>query len=180
MPPKTSKICGWVTPQESVLALKNLVTKGLLLSKNVTSWRAPREECPPQPEQGEIIYFTNHVKRGFRPPDSELFGHLLHFFNVRPQNIGPKSMTTICHFQVFYEVFLRFSHPWLSLESSFILIVRLKLRKAPMCNLVAFPYKIGRIVLFLRPTWWVIWKDGTRLGSTVKHRSCGLEPTVGL
>ena len=53
------------------------------------------------------MVFTDHLRRGFRSPGSKFFRDLSHFFKLRPQDIGPNSMTNICQFQVLCEVYLQ-------------------------------------------------------------------------
>ena len=57
-------------------------------------------------KEGEVIIFTDHMNRGFSPPGSKFFRDVLHFFDLRPQDIGPNSVSNICNFQVFCEVYL--------------------------------------------------------------------------
>ena len=66
----------------------------------------PVEEKP-QPKDGEVIVFTDHMNRGFSPPGSKFFRDVLHFFKLHPQDIGPNSISNIRNFQVFCEVYLR-------------------------------------------------------------------------
>ena len=71
------------------------------------SYRAPDpEEEKPQPKEGEVIIFTDHMNWGFSPPGSKFFRDFLHFFDLRPQDIRPNSVSNICNFQVFCEVYL--------------------------------------------------------------------------
>src|SRR6266566_3297771 len=107
MAPNYAKICNWVRSQESKLTLDKLVSQGFLPARKEIEWHAPKEESYPQPRQGEVIIFVDHLRRGFRPPGSKFFRDLLHFFNLRPQDIGPNSMTNICQFQVLCEVYLQ-------------------------------------------------------------------------
>jgi hypothetical protein len=65
----------------------------------------PSEEKPHR-KAGEVIIFTDHMSRGFAPPGSKFFREVLNFFDLRPQDIGPNSMSNICNFQVFCEVYL--------------------------------------------------------------------------
>ncbi|XBH64953.1 hypothetical protein VPH35_118624 [Triticum aestivum] len=46
------------------------------------------------------------MSRGFAPPGSNIFRDVLNFFDLRPQDIGPNSVSNICNFQVFGEVYL--------------------------------------------------------------------------
>ena len=43
----------------------------------------------------------------FTPPDSRNFRDMLHFFKFHPQDIGPNSVSNICNFEVFCEVYLQ-------------------------------------------------------------------------
>lgn len=45
--------------------------------------------------------------RGFSPPGSKFFRDVLHFFKLHPQDNGPNSISSICNFQVFREVYLQ-------------------------------------------------------------------------
>ena len=47
------------------------------------------------------------MNRGFSPPDSKFFRDVLHFFKLHPQDIRPSSISNICNFQVFCEVYLQ-------------------------------------------------------------------------
>ena len=71
-------------------------------------YRAPDPgEERPRPKDDEVIVFTDHMNRGFSPPGSKFFRDVLHFFQLHPQDIGPNSMSNICNFQVFCEVYLQ-------------------------------------------------------------------------
>ena len=67
----------------------------------------PGTEVPPEPKDDEVIVFTNHLLRCFSPPGSKYFCDVLHFFKLHPQDIGPNSVSNICNFQVFCEVYLQ-------------------------------------------------------------------------
>ena len=72
------------------------------------SYRAPDlDEERPRPKDGEVIIFTDHMNRGFSPPDSKFFRDVLHFFKLRPQDIGYNSISNICNFQVLCELYLQ-------------------------------------------------------------------------
>ena len=107
MAPKNPKVCNWAKTKEYKLTLENLVDQGFLSAQKVIKWWAPEEESSPQPRLGEVVVFTDHLRRGLRPPGSKFFRDLLHFFKLRPQDIGPNSMTNICQFQVLCEVYLQ-------------------------------------------------------------------------
>ena len=89
------------------IQLNNLVKTGALSSKEVIHWRVPGTECPPTPQEGEVVVFTDHLARGFNPPGSKFYRDVLANFQLRPQDTGPNSVTNICHFQVPCEVFFQ-------------------------------------------------------------------------
>ena len=107
MAPKTATFCNWVPPIVTENTLWDFVKPGYFPDKTVMHYRAPKpEEEKPQPKYDEVIFFTDHMNRGFSPPGSKFFRDVLHFFDLRPQDIGPNSVSNICNFQVFCEVYL--------------------------------------------------------------------------
>ena len=86
-------------------------------------WRVPGTETTPEPKGGEVIGFTDHMLRGFTPPGSKFFHGVLHFFQLHPQDIGPNSVSNICNFQVFCEVYLQ-QEPTLELFREFYYLNR--------------------------------------------------------
>ena len=108
MPPKTTTSCNWVPSIVTENALQDIVKTGYLPKKTIMSYRTPKpEEEKPQSKEGEVIVFIDYMNQGFSPPDSKFFRDILHFFNLHPQDIGPNSVSNICNFQVFCEVYLQ-------------------------------------------------------------------------
>ena len=107
MPPKAPITCNWMRSNVTDETLANFVKSGYLPKKEVMSYRAPDpSEERPQPRDGEVVIFADHMSRGFAPPGSKFFRDVLNFFDLRPQDIGPNSVSNICNFQVFCEVYL--------------------------------------------------------------------------
>ncbi|XBH57718.1 hypothetical protein VPH35_079269 [Triticum aestivum] len=107
MPPKAPITCNWMKSSVTEETLANFVKSGYLPKKEVMSYRAPDpSEERPQPRDGEVVIFADHMSRGFAPPGSKFFRDVLNFFDLRPQDIGPNSISNICNFQVFCEVYL--------------------------------------------------------------------------
>jgi hypothetical protein len=104
---KTITSCNWVVSTVTEETLNEYVKEGILAAKNVIHWRAPGREAIPAPKEGEVIVFADHMLRGFSPPGSKKFRDMLHFFQLHPQDIGPNSVSNICNFQVFCEVYLQ-------------------------------------------------------------------------
>ena len=105
---KTITSCNWVASQVTEQTLDEHVQVGVLAAKNVIHWHSPSpDEARPQPKENEVIFFTDHINRGFSPPGSKFFRDVLHFMQLHPQDIGPNSISNICNFQVFCEVYLQ-------------------------------------------------------------------------
>ena len=99
--------CNWVPSRVTETQLNNLVLIGALGSKDTIHWRAPGKECPPTPQKGEVVVFVDHLARGFKPPGSKFYRDVLANFQLRPQDTGPNSVSNICNFQVFCEIYLQ-------------------------------------------------------------------------
>ena len=99
--------CNWVQSQVTEEKLNGCVTTGTLAKKEVIHWRVPGSECPPEPKEGEVIVFVDHLSRGFSPPGSKNIRDVLHFLQLHSQDIGPNSVSNIFNFQVFCQVYLQ-------------------------------------------------------------------------
>ena len=107
MAPKAPTSCNWVKSIVTDNTLDDFVKTVYLPKKEVMPYCAldPEEEFP-QPKNGEVVVFTDHMNRGFTPPGSKFFRDMLNFFDLHPQDIGPNSVSNIYNFQVFSEVYL--------------------------------------------------------------------------
>ena len=103
---KSFYACNWAPSRVTEAQLDGCVATGALASKETIHWRVPGPENPPEPQDGEVIVFVDHLSRGFSPPGSKFFWDVLANFQIRPQDIGPNSISNICHWQVFCEVYL--------------------------------------------------------------------------
>ena len=66
---KTVTSCDWVPSIITEEMLQEYVKIGFLPAKNVIHWRVPNpDEVRPQPQNNEVIVFTDHMNRGFSPP----------------------------------------------------------------------------------------------------------------
>ena len=81
---KTVTACNWVISRVSGIDLNEYVQTGVLAKKDVIHWRVPGTETPPEPKDGEVIVFTDHMLRGFSPPGSKFFRDVLHFYKLHP------------------------------------------------------------------------------------------------
>jgi hypothetical protein len=120
---KTVTSCNWVTSRVTEQTLNEHVQVGILAAKNVIHWRVTGNETTPDPKEGEVVVFTDHMLRGFTPPGSKFFRDVLHFFQLHPQVIGPNAVSNICNFQVFCEVYLQ-QEPTVKLFWEFYYLIR--------------------------------------------------------
>ena len=97
MPPKAPKApitCNWMWSNVTDDTLADFVKTGYLPKKEIMSYRAPDpSEERPQPRDGEVVIFADHMSRGFAPPGSKFFRDVLNFFCVcsRSRNFLTKS-----------------------------------------------------------------------------------------
>ena len=87
--------------------LTGYVVTGALAKQEIIHWRAPGTENPPEPQDGKVVVFVHHLDLGFSPPGSKNFRDVLANFQLHPQDVGPNSVSNICNFQVFCEVYLQ-------------------------------------------------------------------------
>ena len=100
-------VCNWVPSQVSEPILKDYQAQGFLPAQEEIGSRAGQGDDVPRPGQGEFMVFVDHLLRGFSPPGSKFFRDVLHFMQLHPQDIRPNSISNICNFQVFCEVYLQ-------------------------------------------------------------------------
>ena len=93
----------WLPSEIGDAALQRCVSVGTLSSKEMIGWRAAAGEVRPQPAEGEVVVFTDHLEQGFSPPGSKFFRDALNFYNLHPQELGPNSISNLFQFQVFCE-----------------------------------------------------------------------------
>ena len=72
--------CNWVPSRVTEEQLTGYVVTGALASKETIHWRVPGLENPPEPQDGEVVVFTDHLNRGFSPPGSKFFRDVLASF----------------------------------------------------------------------------------------------------
>ena len=56
-----SKACNWVASQVSDVILKHYEEHGLLPPQNVVAWCVVLGEEIPNPEEGEVVIFLDHL-----------------------------------------------------------------------------------------------------------------------
>lgn len=90
--------CNWLPTKVNDAYLDNFVKTGNLDPKEVIGWRTTFGETIPQPAEGEVVVFADHLEQGFKPPGSKFFRDALHFFQLHPQDLGPNSISNLCQF----------------------------------------------------------------------------------
>ena len=115
---KSTLAADWSTSLVTEELLKGLVEEGVLPPQSEIKWRVPGKETRPEPREGEVIVFADHVTRGFRPPGSKFFRSVLHVYKLHPQDLSANSVLNICHFQTFCEAFLQMK-PTMALFAEF-------------------------------------------------------------
>ena len=60
---KQFSACNWVPSKITATQINGYVTTGALASKRVLHWRVPDSECPPEPQDGEVIVLMQHLDR---------------------------------------------------------------------------------------------------------------------
>ena len=74
---KTYTACNLVRSRVTEEDLNNFVATSTLAKRQDIHWRVLGEENPPEPKDGEVIVFTDHLIRGFSPPGSKFFRDVL-------------------------------------------------------------------------------------------------------
>ena len=93
MAPKAPTSCNWVKSIVTDNTLDDFVKIGYLPKKEVMPYRAPNpDEEFPQPKDGEVIVFIDHMNWGFTPPSPKFFRDVSNFFDIHPQDIGHNSV----------------------------------------------------------------------------------------
>ena len=64
---KTFIACNLASSRVTEEDLNNFVETGVLAKKDDIHYRVPGTENPPEPKEGEVIVFTDHMIRGFTP-----------------------------------------------------------------------------------------------------------------
>ena len=60
---KQFSACNWVPSRVTEEQLDICVATGSLAKKEVIHWRAPGPENPPEPKDGEVVVFVDHLGR---------------------------------------------------------------------------------------------------------------------
>ena len=120
MPPKTTTSCNWVKSIVTESTIDDFVKTGYLPEKDVMSYRPPKlTEEKPEPKDGEVIIFTDHMNRGFSPPDSKFLRDVLCFSTSILKTPDPILCETYATFKCSVRCTLKKSPPWNFSENTF-------------------------------------------------------------
>ena len=160
--------CNWVPSRVTEDHLADLALIGALGSKDTLHWRAPGKECPPTPQEGEVVVFVDHLARGFKPPGSKFYGDVLAYFQLHPQDTGPNSVTNMCHFQVLCEAFFQ-EEPTVELFRDLFHLNRCtEFTDGSIRSWVAWRFRKGKRSHTLTPNCIATPKNGIRHGFTTR------------
>lgn len=119
---KSFYACNWVPSRITKEGLKGCVITGALPKQSEIHWRVAGLESPPEPKDGEIVVFVDHLSRGFKPPESK---KIVTCFLASKSTLKILDLTVsnICNFQVFCEAYLQ-EEPTVELFRDFFYLSR--------------------------------------------------------
>ena len=108
--------------------LCELVSDGLIQSKDIADWRALGEHRVPAPGPGEIILFISFIRAGLCLPTSAFLHQFLSYFGISLNHLAPNIVLHLSIFVHLCEAFLG-TPPSLSLFRYFF-----RLKPQPRCD----------------------------------------------
>ena len=96
----------WPTPTMTEDQLLELVSDGLIQSKDIAEWRAPGEHRVPAPGPGEIILFVSFIRVGLCLPASAFLHRFLSYFGISLSHLAPNAVLHLSVFVHLCETFL--------------------------------------------------------------------------
>ena len=107
----------WPAPTTTEDQLRELVSDGLIHSKDIADWRAPGEHRVPTLGPGEIILFISFIHARLCLPTSAFLHRFLNYFGISLNHLAPNA---VLHLSVFVHLSLEFLLLFLSFITSFI------------------------------------------------------------
>ena len=118
----------WLAPTTTEDQLCELISDGLIQSKDIAEWRVPGEHRVPSPGPGEIVLFVSFVRARLCLPASAFLHQFLSYFRVSLNHLTPNAVLHLSVFIHLCEAFLGIS-PSLSLFHYFF-----RLKPQPHCE----------------------------------------------
>ena len=100
--------------------LRELVSDGLIQSKDIADWRAPGEHRVPALGPGEIILFVSFIRVGLCLPASAFLRQFLSYFGISLNHLAPNAVLHLSVFVHLCETFLGIPLLFLSFATYFI------------------------------------------------------------
>jgi len=88
----------WLAPTTTEDQLRELVSDGLIQSKDIADWRAPGEHRVPTPGPGEIILFVSFIRAGLCLPAFAFLHRFLSYFGI---SLNHLALNAVLHLSVF-------------------------------------------------------------------------------
>ena len=88
----------WPAPTTTEDQLRELVSDGLIQSKDIADWRAPGDHRVPAPGPGEIILFISFIHAGLCLPAFAFLHRFLSYFGI---SLNHLALNVVLHLSVF-------------------------------------------------------------------------------
>ena len=142
---KTPTSSDWIASKVTVSTLNDFVTMGVLPPQEVIHWQVAGSECPPEPQEGEVVVFIDHLLCGFSPPAQNSSETFCIFTTFTPKTSVPTPSPINATFKCFAKCNFEKSPLLTSSEITFISTARLRCQMGPVLILEAFPFKGGEM-----------------------------------
>ena len=96
----------WLAPTMTKDQLRELVSDGLIQSKDIADWRAPGEHRVPTLGPGEIILFVSFIYAELCFPASAFLHQFLNYFGISLNHLAPNAVLHLSVFVHLCESFL--------------------------------------------------------------------------
>ena len=96
----------WPAPTTTEDQLHELVSDGLIQSKDIADWRALGEHQAPTLGPGEIILFVSFIHAGLYLPASAFLHRFLNYFGISLNHLAPNAVLHLSVFVHLCETFL--------------------------------------------------------------------------
>ena len=110
----------WPAPTMTEDQLHELVSDGLIQSKDIADWKAPGEHRVPTPGPGEIVLFVSFIRAGLCLPAFAFLQRFLSYFGISLNHLAPNAVLHLSIFFIFVKLFLEFLLLFLSSITSFV------------------------------------------------------------
>jgi len=96
----------WPAPMMTEDQLRELVSDGLIQSKDIAEWRVPGEHRVPALGPGEIVLFISFIRAGLCIPTSAFLHQFLSYFGISLNHLAPNAVLHLSIFVHLCETFL--------------------------------------------------------------------------